>query len=106
MFVYVCTDSYVTEHAMQYSTVRMHVCHSCVSPSHREGSVAPVFVPNRKQTQKYQRWRGRGEEERTRWVEEEEEEDEERAGGVEEVDIEGATGNISDSVRRRCELTR
>lgn len=42
-----------------YSTVYMYVCHSCVTTGNREGSVAPAFVPNRKQTHKEQRRGGR-----------------------------------------------
>lgn len=69
----------------------MYVCHSCVTSGYREGSAAPAFVPNRKQTHKEQRRSGRerrgglggGEEGRKRWAkQDDEEEEEEKKKGV------------------------
>lgn len=60
----------------------IHICHSCVTSGNGEGSTAPAFVPNRKQTHKEHRRGGRGEEEeeeerrgedgRRRWAKKEE----------------------------------
>lgn len=88
-----CTGPYGTEY-IQYTC--MYVCHSCVTSGHREGSAAPAFVPNRKQTHKERMRSGRerggggggvggGEEGRKRWAKQEKHEEEEKKKADENI---------------------